>query len=157
MPTEQKTSLGLNRWQGTDKPARADFVADNETLDSLLAEHFGDTQAHLSAEDGGNLQWKRGREPVDHPPVCANGCAGFPDGRAANRIPYGVLSGELRHCDGRGRYTGGFLVRHYAYGAAGAGNARRGQHGEQPKPGGRRIRISAVPLAADLTSFCQIL
>ena len=44
MPTEQKTSLGLNRWQGTDKPARADFVADNETLDSLLAEH-------LSAED----------------------------------------------------------------------------------------------------------
>ena len=51
MPTEQKTSLGLNRWQGTDKPARADFVADNETLDSLLAEHFGDTQAHLSTED----------------------------------------------------------------------------------------------------------
>ena len=44
MPTEQKTSLGLNRWQGTDKPARADFVADNETLDSLLAEHFGDTR-----------------------------------------------------------------------------------------------------------------
>ena len=29
MPTEQKTSLGLNRWQGTDKPARADFVADS--------------------------------------------------------------------------------------------------------------------------------
>lgn len=35
---------------GTNR-ARADFVADNETLDSLLAEHFGDTQAHLSAED----------------------------------------------------------------------------------------------------------
>ena len=51
MPTEQKTSLGLNRWQGTDKPARSDFVADNETLDALLTEHFGDTQAHLSAED----------------------------------------------------------------------------------------------------------
>ena len=45
MPTEQKTSLGLNRWQGTDKPARSDFVADNETLDTLLTEHFGDTQA----------------------------------------------------------------------------------------------------------------
>ena len=40
MPTEQKTSLGLNRWQGTDKPARSDFVADNETLDALLTEHF---------------------------------------------------------------------------------------------------------------------
>lgn len=51
MPTEQKTSLGLNRWEGTDKPARGDFVGDNERLDTLLTEHFGDAQAHLSAAD----------------------------------------------------------------------------------------------------------
>ncbi len=51
MPTEQKTSLGLNRWKGTDKPSRSDFVADNDTIDALLTEHFGDAQAHLSAAD----------------------------------------------------------------------------------------------------------
>lgn len=51
MPTNQKTSLGLNRWQGTDKPMRSDFVEDNETLDALLTEHFNDARAHLSAAD----------------------------------------------------------------------------------------------------------
>ncbi|MDF1496051.1 hypothetical protein [Caproiciproducens sp. CPB-2] len=51
MPTNNKTSLGLNSWVGTDKPMRGDFVADNTLLDSLLAAHFGNTQMHLSPED----------------------------------------------------------------------------------------------------------
>ncbi|MGX8701139.1 hypothetical protein [Caproiciproducens sp.] len=51
MPTNNKTSLGLNSWVGTDKPMRGDFVADNTLLDSLLAAHFGNTQIHLSPED----------------------------------------------------------------------------------------------------------
>lgn len=51
MPTNNKTSLGLNSWAGTDKPMRSDFVADNALLDSLLGAHFGDAQKHLSADD----------------------------------------------------------------------------------------------------------
>lgn len=51
MPTNQKTSLGLNRWQGTDKPMRSDFVADNDTLDALLTGHFADTDKHLTDVD----------------------------------------------------------------------------------------------------------
>lgn len=51
MPTNQKTSLGLNRWQGTDKPMRSDFVTDNDTLDALLTGHFADTDKHLTDVD----------------------------------------------------------------------------------------------------------
>lgn len=51
MPTNNKTALGLNSWVGTDKPMRADFVADNVLLDSLLTGHFNDTQKHLSPAD----------------------------------------------------------------------------------------------------------
>lgn len=51
MPTNNKTSLGLNNWIGTDKPKRSDFVEDNTTLDSLLTTHFNDTAKHLTALD----------------------------------------------------------------------------------------------------------
>lgn len=51
MPTNNKTSLGLNCWAGTDKPMRKDFVDDNMLLDSLLTSHFHNTEMHLSAAD----------------------------------------------------------------------------------------------------------
>jgi len=51
MPTNNKTSLGLNSWIGTDKPKRSDFVEDNATLDTLLTTHFNDTSKHVSAAD----------------------------------------------------------------------------------------------------------
>lgn len=51
MPTNHKTSLGLNSWLGTDKPKRIDFVEDNTLLDSLLTAHFNDTEKHLSVDD----------------------------------------------------------------------------------------------------------
>ncbi len=51
MPTNSKTSLGLNSWLGTDKPKRSDFVADNTLLDTLLTGHFSDLSKHLSAAD----------------------------------------------------------------------------------------------------------
>lgn len=51
MPTNNKTSLGLNSWLGTDKPKRSDFVEDNTLLDTLLTGHFNDASKHLSAED----------------------------------------------------------------------------------------------------------
>jgi hypothetical protein len=51
MPTNNKTSLGLNSWLGTDKPKRSDFVEDNTLLNTLLTAHFNDTFGHLSAAD----------------------------------------------------------------------------------------------------------
>nr|WP_319489377.1 hypothetical protein [uncultured Caproiciproducens sp.] len=51
MPTNNKTSLGLNSWIGTDKPMRSDFVADNTLLNSLLGSHFSNTGIHLSQDD----------------------------------------------------------------------------------------------------------
>jgi hypothetical protein len=51
MPTNNKTSLGLNSWVGTDKPKRSDFVDDNTLLDSLLTAHFNDNAKHLTEND----------------------------------------------------------------------------------------------------------
>jgi hypothetical protein len=51
MPTNNKTSLGLNSWLGTDKPKRSDFVEDNTILNTLLSSHFNDTAKHLSTAD----------------------------------------------------------------------------------------------------------
>lgn len=50
MPTNQKTSLGFNNWDGQDKPARTDFTGDNILLDTLLTKHFADTTLHLTEE-----------------------------------------------------------------------------------------------------------
>ncbi len=50
MPTNNKTNkLGLNAWAATDKPKRADFVSDNQTIDSVLGGHLENTDMHLSA------------------------------------------------------------------------------------------------------------
>lgn len=52
MPSTNKTpKLGLNNWVGTDKPKRADFVADNAILDSVIAGHMEDTVLHLTDAD----------------------------------------------------------------------------------------------------------
>ena len=52
MPSTNKTpKLGLNNWVGTDKPKRADFVADNTILDGVIAGHMEDTVLHLTDAD----------------------------------------------------------------------------------------------------------
>jgi hypothetical protein len=56
MPTNNKTSLGLNSWLGTDKPKRSDFVEDNILLDTLMTAHFNDTSKHLSTADRTQLE-----------------------------------------------------------------------------------------------------
>lgn len=56
MPTNNKTSLGLNSWVGTDKPMRRDFVDDNTLLDTLLTSHFNNTDVHLTAADRTQLK-----------------------------------------------------------------------------------------------------
>jgi len=50
MPTNNKTAnIGLNAWVATDKPKRADFVADNELIDGVLSGHLNDSNMHLSS------------------------------------------------------------------------------------------------------------
>ena len=69
MPSSEQTpELGLNRWRGSDIPAREDFVADNEILDSAIAAlqqgggsgggpdprldiHLADQDVHLTPAD----------------------------------------------------------------------------------------------------------
>ena len=56
MPTNNKTSLGLNSWAGTDKPMRKDFVDDNTLINTLLTSHFNNTDVHLTAADRTQLK-----------------------------------------------------------------------------------------------------
>lgn len=52
MASSSKTSnLGLNKWSGTDKPRRTDFVEDNTIIDERLGGHLKDTGIHLNSED----------------------------------------------------------------------------------------------------------
>lgn len=49
MASSEKTSrLGLNLWQETDRPERADFIADNEIIEESLTGHLRDYVKHLS-------------------------------------------------------------------------------------------------------------
>lgn len=57
MPSTNKTpKIGLNNWVGTDKPKRADFVADHGILDSLLGGHLENSSIHMSTADRAMLQ-----------------------------------------------------------------------------------------------------
>lgn len=51
MPSSSKTSLGFHNWAAEDKPARADFCGDNQLLNTLLTQHFNNTESHLTAAD----------------------------------------------------------------------------------------------------------
>ena len=45
------TNLGLCNWAATDRPKRADFVADNGIIDSVLGGHVNNTAVHMSAAE----------------------------------------------------------------------------------------------------------
>lgn len=52
MSSSYKTpNLKLNLWDGSDKPKRADFNYDNETLDSIIGTHLADSVAHMTADE----------------------------------------------------------------------------------------------------------
>ncbi|MBR5272470.1 MAG: hypothetical protein IKU25_03635 [Clostridia bacterium] len=52
MSSNQKTPrLKLNVWDGSDKPKRADFNYDNETLDTTLGEHLDNTEIHITSQE----------------------------------------------------------------------------------------------------------
>ena len=46
--SKKSTVLGLCLWEGTDKPRRVDFVADNEAIESQLGGHIQNDNLHLN-------------------------------------------------------------------------------------------------------------
>lgn len=52
MSSNNKTpKLGLNLWDGADKPKRADFNNDNEVIDTILGDHIVDPDCHISSAE----------------------------------------------------------------------------------------------------------
>ncbi|MBQ2944273.1 MAG: hypothetical protein IJD93_06265 [Ruminococcus sp.] len=49
MPSANKTErLGLNLWQGSDRPQRNDFNSDNFIVEEVVGDHIENTEIHLS-------------------------------------------------------------------------------------------------------------
>lgn len=44
-------NLHLSAWEDTDRPKRADFVSDNQIIDTQLGGHLADTVIHLTAAE----------------------------------------------------------------------------------------------------------
>lgn len=44
-------NLGLCEWTGSDRPKRADFVADNGIIDRVLGGHVADSAIHMTAQE----------------------------------------------------------------------------------------------------------
>lgn len=49
--TNRTTNLGLSSWLPTDRPKRADFVSDNNIIDSVLGAHLNDSASHLTLSE----------------------------------------------------------------------------------------------------------
>lgn len=57
MPSENKTErLGLNLWEGSDRPQRNDFNSDNAIIEQVVGDHTENTEVHLSAEEKARVQ-----------------------------------------------------------------------------------------------------
>ena len=46
--TNKTENLGLNLWDGTDRPQRVDFNSDNMLIDEALGSHIDNTSLHLT-------------------------------------------------------------------------------------------------------------
>ncbi|MBQ6152968.1 MAG: hypothetical protein IJJ15_04395 [Ruminococcus sp.] len=53
--TNHTTNLGLCQWSASDKPKRADFVSDNNIIDTALGGHIANTTLHLTAAEKAKL------------------------------------------------------------------------------------------------------
>lgn len=49
--TEYTPNLGLCKWNGSDKPKRADFVSDNSIIDSTVGSHLANTTMHVTSAE----------------------------------------------------------------------------------------------------------
>ncbi|SUY52356.1 neuraminidase [Lacrimispora sphenoides] len=48
MSSTNKTSLGLNMWEASDKPVRQDFVNDNVIIDEKITKLNSDLQTQIT-------------------------------------------------------------------------------------------------------------
>lgn len=53
--TNHTPNLGLCQWAASDKPKRADFVSDNNIIDTALGGHTANTNIHLTASEKAKL------------------------------------------------------------------------------------------------------
>lgn len=49
--TDKTLNLRLNKWESTDIPKMADFNADNEIIDEIIASHVADGVSHVSSSE----------------------------------------------------------------------------------------------------------
>ena len=49
--TNKTPILGLNSWEGSDKPKRDDFNNDNELIDTIVGGHINNPDVHLSFDE----------------------------------------------------------------------------------------------------------
>ena len=58
MSSTNKTSLGLNMWEASDKPVRQDFVNDNTIIDEKITQLNSNLSAKANASDLANYLLK---------------------------------------------------------------------------------------------------
>jgi len=56
MSSTNKTSLGLNMWEASDKPVRQDFINDNKIIDERIAKLNSDLTGKVNNSDLANVQ-----------------------------------------------------------------------------------------------------
>ena len=90
MASKNKTEkLGLNLWESTDRPQRADFNSDNLIVDEALGGHLENGSLHLTSEEKSRVQR----------PVKVTGYQG--NGQAEATITLdSVPTGVIVYCDG---------------------------------------------------------
>lgn len=49
--TNKTDNLGLNKWVGTDRPTRTDFVQDNAIIDEAVGTHCANSSIHLTTAE----------------------------------------------------------------------------------------------------------
>ncbi len=93
MASKNKTEmLGLNLWDGTDRPQRGDFNSDNILIDEALGAHLADETLHLTATEK-----ERVRRPVQSFSYVGNGSA---EGSVTLPVTPSVV---IVYCDGMPR------------------------------------------------------
>ncbi len=68
--TNKTDNLGLNLWQGTDRPQRGDFNSDNMIVDTALGEHIANSDLHLTETEKARV-----KRPVQYYSYLGDGAA----------------------------------------------------------------------------------
>ena len=92
--SKKSTVLGLCLWEGTDKPRRVDFVADNEAIESQLGGHIQNDNLHLN-----DTRRKRLDTPTEVRTYTGTGAA-------SRTILFGFSPSADRFCGGQAVFAG---------------------------------------------------